>query len=150
MRPPLPIFYATVSGNAEELAASAAERFAAPDRPAEAVNLADCTLGQLRGVPVALFIISTWGDGEAPPDAAEFFAELRNAAPGELAGLRHAVFALGSSMYPTFCASGREIDARLAAAGASCLLPRVEADTKYRTAFHRWLDDVGAALDHLR
>lgn len=146
MRPPLPILYATVSGNAEELAGWAAARLTAPQREARAVNLAGFPLARLREAPLALFVISTWGDGEPPPDAADFFAALRGASAGELAGLRYAVFALGSSMYPAFCASGRELDDRLAGAGAQRLLPRAEADTKYQADFQRWLDSVTAAL----
>ena len=61
--------------------------------------------------------------------------------------LRYAVLALGSSMYPAFCACGREIDARLAVHGARRLFPRVDADTKYVADFRRWLDEVTAALE---
>lgn len=146
VRLPLPILYATVSGNAEELAGLAAAQLAAPGRPAEAINLADYSIDRLRAAPCALFIISTWGDGEPPPDAADFFQALRAGAPDGLAGLRYAVFALGSSLYPAFCASGRELDGLLAAAGAQSFLPRAEADTKYVADFRRWLDQVSAAL----
>jgi sulfite reductase (NADPH) flavoprotein alpha-component len=148
-RPPLSILYATASGNAEQLAELAAGHFAARGWDASAANLAGYPAARLRGMPLALIIASTWGDGEPPPDAADFVAALRAPEPLGLAGLRYAVLALGSSMYPAFCACGREIDARLAVHGAQRLIPRVDADTKYLADFRRWLGDVTAALDHL-
>ncbi len=148
-RPPLPILYATASGNAEQLAELAAAHFAARGWEATAVNLADFPASRLRETPLALVIASTWGDGEPPPDAADFVAALRAHEPLGLAGLRYAVLALGSSMYPAFCACGREIDARLAVHGAQRLVPRVDADTKYVADFRRWLDDATDALEQL-
>lgn len=145
--PPLSILYATASGNAEQLAELAAAHFAARGWDASAVNLADFPAARLRETPLVLVIASTWGDGEPPPDAADFVAALRAPEPLDLAGLRYAVLALGSSMYPAFCACGREIDARLAVHGAQRLVPRVDADTKYLADFQRWLGDVTAALE---
>lgn len=147
MRPPLPIVHVSASGNAEELAGHAAAHFRALGWEAGALNIAGFSAARLQGMPLALFIVSTWGDGEPPPAGAAFVTELRAVEPLGLAGLRYAVFALGSSMYPAFCACGREVDARLAGHGAERLVPRVDADTKYRADFRRWLDDVTAALE---
>lgn len=141
------VLYATVSGNAEELAHATADRLAAGGRIASLANLADFPAARLAEFGAALFIVSTWGEGEAPPDAADFFAAL--AVPDlRLGGLRYAVLALGSSSYRDFCAAGRKVDELLAARGARRLLSRRDCDTKFKTDFQEWLAQVDEALNH--
>jgi sulfite reductase (NADPH) flavoprotein alpha-component len=143
---PVLIIYATVSGNAEELAHAAAEELAAHGRECVVENAADFAAARLREFDVALVIASTWGEGEPPPDAAEFWTAL--AAPDlPLETLRYAVLALGSSSYHDFCGAGRALDERLAARGARRLLSRRDCDTKFRADFKEWLQQVEAALD---
>ena len=121
----LAILYATVSGNAEELAHAAA---------------------RLAEFDAALVIASTWGEGVAPPDAEEFCAALGGGAALDLGRLNYAVLALGSSMYPDFCACGKRIDAGLAQRGAKRLVERVDCDTKFKADYERWLGAVESAL----
>lgn len=146
MSAPVLILYATVSGNAEELAHAAAAELAALGRHCVVENAADFAAARLREFDVALVIASTWGEGEPPPDAAEFWAAL--AAPElRLEALRYAVLALGSSSYRDFCGAGRVLDERLATRGARQLLPRRDCDTKFKTDFKQWLQQVEVALD---
>jgi sulfite reductase (NADPH) flavoprotein alpha-component len=140
------VLYATVSGNAEQLAHAAGEALRADGFAPAVRNMADFPAAGLREWDVVLVVASTWGDGEPPPDAAEFAAALAAAPAGSLASVRHAVLALGSSMYPGFCAFGRRLDADLARAGARDLVPRVECDTRFKAGYERWLADVRAAL----
>lgn len=143
---PVLILYATVSGNAEELAHAAAAELRAHGRDCVVENAADVAVGPLRECDVALLIASTWGEGEPPPDAAGFWAAL--AEPElRLETLRYAVLALGSSSYREFCGAGRLLDERLAARGAWRLLPRRDCDTKFKAAFKEWIRQVEVALD---
>jgi sulfite reductase (NADPH) flavoprotein alpha-component len=143
---PVLILYATVSGNAEELAHAAAAQLAGRGRTAIVENAADFGAARLREFEAALVIASTWGEGEPPPDAAAFWAAL--AAPAlRLESLRYAVLALGSSSYREFCGAGRAVDERLAARGARRLLPRRDCDTKFKADFKEWLQQVEVALD---
>lgn len=143
---PVLVLYATVSGNAEELASATATELHARGRACVVENAADFPAARLREFDVALVIASTWGDGEPPPDTAAFCAAL--AAPElRLESLRYAVLALGSSSYHNFCAGGRLIDERLAARGARRLLPRRDCDTKFKADFQEWLQQVEVALD---
>lgn len=144
------IIYATVSGNAEQLAHAAAARLAATAaRAIEAHNVADFPAARLGEFDAALVIASTWGEGEAPPDAVEFCAALGADAALDLSRLRYAVLALGSSTYPDFCACGKRIDADLARRGAKRLVGRVDCDTKFKADFERWLAAIDAALAEL-
>ena len=143
---PVLILYATVSGNAEELARVAAATLRAHERACVVENAAEFAAARLREFAAALVVASTWGEGEPPPDAAAFCDAL--AAPElHLDSLRYAVLALGSSSYRDFCAGGRLIDERLAARGARRLLPRRDCDTKFKADFQEWLQQVEVALD---
>ncbi|HLP24732.1 MAG TPA: flavodoxin domain-containing protein [Acidobacteriota bacterium] len=145
MSTPVLLLYATVSGNAEELAHAAAAELSAKGRACVVENATDFPAVRLREFDTALVIASTWGEGEPPPDAAEFWAAL--AAPElRLEALRYAVLALGSSSYRDFCGAGRMLDERLAARGARRLLPRRDCDTKFKTDFKEWLRQVEVAL----
>ncbi len=144
------VLYATVSGTAEELAHATAARLAAnPARAIEVSNVADFPAARLAEFDAALVIASTWGEGVAPPEAEEFCRTLGGEAPPDLGRLNYAVLALGSSMYPDFCACGKQIDADLARHGAKRLVPRVDCDTKFKADFERWLGAVGARLGDL-
>lgn len=146
MTPTVTVLFATVSGNAEQLAAAAGERLRAAGYSVRIANVADFPADRLQDEKIVLLIASTWGEGAAPPDAAEFFAALRAPAAPRLESLHYAVLALGSSMYREFCAGGRELDAALAARGAQRMLPRVDCDTKFKAGFERWMADVQAVL----
>lgn len=147
MSAPVAVLYATVSGNAEELAHATAQALGVRGGECAVVNVADFPAARLREFDTALFIVSTWGEGEAPPEAAEFFAAL--AAPAlRLEGLRYAVLALGSSSYRDFCAAGRKVDELLAARGARRLLSRRNCGTKFKADFQEWLAQVDEALNH--
>lgn len=141
------VLYATVSGNAEELAHATAQALGERSRACVVANVADFPAARLREFDAALLVVSTWGVGEVPPDAAVFFAAL--ALPAlRLDGLRYAVLALGSSSYRDFCAAGRKIDELLAARGARRLLSRRDCDTKFKADFQEWLTQVDEALNH--
>ena len=140
------VLYATASGNAETLAHAAAERLRACGLAVQVANVADFPTARLSGAGVALIIASTWGEGEPPPDALGFCAALAEADRFRLDGLAYAVLALGSSAYRDFCGCGRRLDEQLARCGARRLLPRVECDTKFKTAFETWIDRVLAVL----
>ncbi len=143
---PVTILYATVSGNAEELAAAAAERLREAGHAVQVANVADFPAARLRETDTLLIIASTWGEGEPPPEAAVFCTALRAHDRLRLGHLRYAVLALGSSTYRDFCGCGRRIDEDLAACGATRLLARVECDTKYRARFKAWLENVRQIL----
>ncbi|MDE2305358.1 MAG: flavodoxin domain-containing protein, partial [Gammaproteobacteria bacterium] len=56
--------------------------------------------------------------------------------------LRFAVLALGDSSYEKFCASGRELDARLETLGAVRLQPRLDCDLDFDAPASRWIEAV--------
>lgn len=138
-----PVFYyATETGNAETLARQACERAVAEGWPGATVaNLSSLTPAGLAAHPPALFIVSTWGDGEPPSDATDFHYALEKE-PLDLSGLRYAVLGLGDRDYADFCGFARKLDERLATLGAKALLARTEADLDYEDTFADWLGRI--------
>ncbi len=142
----LTILYGSQTGNGEAIAEALAGRARAAGHAAKLVSLADYRAADLRREQLAVFVVSTHGEGD-PPDDAELFHEflLSERAP-ELPSLGFAVLALGDESYANFCQTGREFDARLAELGARRLHPLVECDVDYDAAAEAWTEAVLDAL----
>ncbi|HSM31584.1 MAG TPA: assimilatory sulfite reductase (NADPH) flavoprotein subunit [Woeseiaceae bacterium] len=142
----LTILYGSQTGNGEGVAAALAARAGELGFTAALCSLADYRHASLKRESLAVFVVSTHGEGD-PPDDAELFHEflLSPRAP-QLPGLRYAVLALGDSSYVNFCQTGRELDARLEQLGAGRLLPIVECDVDFEADAESWSDRVAAGL----
>jgi sulfite reductase (NADPH) flavoprotein alpha-component len=141
----LTVLYGTESGNSEELAVRTAKE--AKKRGFQAVmkNMAEISIAELGKVPNLLVIVSTWGDGEPPDSVLPFYQELI-ASGSALAGVRFAVCGLGDSSYEKFCQTGKDIDARLEALGATRVAACQDCDVDYEDAYTVWLEQALAAL----
>lgn len=141
------IAYASQGGQAREIAERSAEQLrnagaAADIQPLNA--LAPHALGRRRRT---LFIVSTYGDGEAPDNAARFERQLLNA-DADLADLEYALLALGDRQYDHFCAFGKRLDARLRALGAQPLFDRLDVDRLEAGALRHWQHQLGHLGGH--
>lgn len=134
---PLNIYFATMTGNAEELADTFAAKANELNLEVVTRNLAELKPEDLEGDDLSVFVVSTWGDGEPPDDADEFWAALERSEL-RLARMNYAIFGLGDSGYPDFNAFARMLDERLDAMGASRLLERFEADIDFDDDFEEW------------
>ncbi|WP_176718323.1 flavodoxin domain-containing protein, partial [Xanthomonas translucens] len=106
-------------------------------------SLAQLDAAQLRGVRRALFVVSTFGDGEAPDPARGFEKKvLRQAQP--LPELGYALLALGDRQYARFCGFSRRLEQWLAAQGAQALFPAVEVDNADPQALAQWQRQLSA------
>ncbi|MEJ1972886.1 MAG: flavodoxin domain-containing protein [Lacunisphaera sp.] len=141
MKPTLALYYGTVTGNAESLAQRAEARARASGWLPRLQNLSAIQPADLTQDRVALFIVSTWGDGEPPADASDFWYDLEKAAL-DLSGLRYAVLGLGDRDYQDFNAFARKLDERLAILGAQRLHDRVEADLQFEDTYTEWEDRI--------
>lgn len=145
-RPRLSIFFGSQTGNAESLARKAGASAKAKGFDATVADLCDCDPERFRDGGDAIFLVSTFGDGEPPDGAKPFWAKLSANADLDLRRLRYAVLALGDSNYAKFCAFGRALDEKLAALGATRVADRVECDVDFDESYERWLGAVIPSL----
>lgn len=137
-RAPLTLLYASESGNAEGLALKARKLAKAQGFDARVLDMADADPARLAEMKNIVVFASTWGEGDPPERAADFYAALMSDGAPRLDGLRFAVLALGDSAYTNFCAVGRAIDARLEALGAERVVERIDLDLDFARAAADW------------
>lgn len=143
-KPAVTVFFGTESGNSEELAAKAAKTLKKAGHKAKAVNLADIKPTDLKKYEHALFIVSTWGEGDPPESAVPFYEDLKSIP--KLDGMSYSVCALGDTSYEQFCEAGKVLDRALATAGATAVVERVDCDVDFDEPFGEWLAKVETAL----
>jgi sulfite reductase (NADPH) flavoprotein alpha-component len=139
-RVPLTVLFATESGNAEALADAARKTAGKLGFAARVLDMADATPAQIAGAQNLLLIASTWGEGDPPQRAIDFFSALMDDSAPRLDGLRYAVLALGDRAYAKFCETGRVFDERFAALGAIRVAERIECDLDYEAPAATWID----------
>ncbi len=135
------IGFASQTGFAERLAWQTAGMLRMAGVPVTVQPLCRIDRDQLGRFRHALFVVSTFGDGEAP-DHARPFTRLMRQSPS-LAGLSFGLLALGSRQYQSFCGFGRSLDHWLHAQGAQALFDRVEVDNGDPGALKNWQSRLG-------
>jgi sulfite reductase (NADPH) flavoprotein alpha-component len=145
-RAPLTILFGTESGNAEALAARTRKAAAKLGFAVKLADMADTTPAQMAEVPNLLLIASTWGEGDPPQRAVDFYEALMADDAPRFEKTRFAVLALGDRAYAQYCEIGRRIDDRLAALGGTRIVDRIECDLDFETPAGAWID---ATLDHI-
>lgn len=141
----LHVVYGTESGNAEQLADRTVKEAKKRGFKSAMSNMADISPADLAKHDNLLVIVSTWGDGEPPETAIPFYNELMTADLA-LKHLKFSVCALGDTSYEKFCQTGKDIDARLEALGATRIASRVDCDVDYEDAYTAWFEDAVTSI----
>ncbi len=129
--------YASQSGFAEQLAWQSAGQLQAAGLPVRVEPLGKLDRVQLEQTRNALFVVSTFGEGEAPDSARGFERQVLGQSLG-LNDLRFAVLALGDRQYEHFCGFARRMQGWLQGQGARPLFDGVEVDNGDAAALHDW------------
>ncbi len=136
------IGFASQSGFAEQLAWQTAGQLQSAGLPVRVQRLADMTAQDLNQSRNALFVVSTFGDGEAPDSARGFERKLLGR-PLSLGNLNYAVLGLGDRQYQHFCGFAQRLHGWLTERGGSTLFAPVEVDSGDSAALQHWQQQLG-------
>ena len=136
--PELTVLYGTESGNSENLADLTVKAAQGKGFKAKAVNMADINVGKLKDIQNLLLIVSTWGEGDPPETATDFYEAFMGDQAPKLPNTRYSVLGLGDTSYEEFCKMGIDFDARLEGLGAKRIYNRVDCDVDFDDDFAKW------------
>jgi len=143
---PLLVLYGSQSGTAEGLAKKFAKEATTKGFAPRVMELNAAAKLDLTREARAVIITSTWGDGEPPDNATDFWSHISADSAPKLDNLSYAVLALGDRNYAEFCGAGKRFDERLEKLGAKRIHPRVDCDLDYEAPARGWMDGVWPAL----
>ncbi|GMV31075.1 MAG: putative sulfite reductase [Rhodanobacteraceae bacterium] len=136
------VVYASQTGTAEDLARRTQRALDDAGCAAQLVAIDRLDEAMLSPGRRALFVVSTYGEGDAPDMAAGFARRLLGR-DIPLQGLRYGMLALGDSDYAAFCGFGRRLDAWLQQQGAQAVFDRIEVDNGDPGALRHWQHWLG-------
>lgn len=147
---PIQILFGTESGNAEMVADDIVETLEGRGIASESASMDSFRVGDLDKVKFAVFITSTYGEGELPMTTAPFHDELLDRRP-DLVNLRFAAFGLGDSTYETYNNAICILDRTLTDLGATRVahIGRHDASSgeSYTDVAVAWIGDALAAAE---
>lgn len=139
---PLVILFGSQTGSAEGLAKKLAKESESRGFAPKLFALNDYEQANLSAASKAVIISSTWGDGEPPDNAVNFWNWIKADSAPRLENLNFAVLGLGDKNYSDFCGASKKFDERLAALGAKRFAPRGECDVDYEAPAKSWIDGL--------
>ncbi|MCH6256674.1 flavodoxin domain-containing protein [Puniceicoccaceae bacterium K14] len=143
---PITILWGSQTGNTEGLAKDTAKALKAKGFAPSVVDMGDYDKSLLKDEGLLLLMTSTYGDGEAPDNAAELYDWILSEDAPRLEKLKYSVLALGDTNYPDFCKCGIDFDLRFEALGATRIAPRMDCDADFEESYESWISSVDSAL----
>lgn len=131
------IAYASQAGSARQIAWQSAGALQAAGVSVEVHPLGDLKRNQLENARRALFVLSTFGEGDPPDGAKGFVRGLMKQSPA-LWRTRFGLLALGDAHYEHFCGFGLGVGQWLLAHGAQELFPAIKVDNSDSKALASW------------
>lgn len=135
------IVYASQTGTAEQLAWNTATILHSGGIKASVKNIAALDKTTLESAKKIMFLVSTFGEGEAP-DSARTFARKFLKSSLQLSQLQFAILGLGDKRYSDYCAFAAQIESWLSANGASPIFARINVDNGNEQSIHQWQQQI--------
>ncbi|PID27832.1 MAG: flavodoxin [Candidatus Cloacimonadota bacterium] len=130
------ISYGSTTGNTQSMAEELVNKLGAKGLDVTIKNVTETEAGDLNEFDFYLFGCSTWGNGELQDDFDAFVPTLEGA---DMSGKKCAVFGLGETSWPDFCASVDIIE-KILKEGKAEVLDHIRIDGDY-TAFYSEIDE---------
>lgn len=143
---PLLVLFGSQTGTAEGLAKRFAREAQQRGFAPSVLALNDFEKANLAAGGRAILITSTWGDGDPPDNAVNFWNWLAAETAPRLESLSFAVLGLGDKNYSDFCGASKKFDSRLETLGAKRIVPRGECDVDYEAPAKAWIEAVWEKL----
>jgi sulfite reductase (NADPH) flavoprotein alpha-component len=135
--PPLLVAFASQTGTAQALAWETARSLHTAGVPVRVTELSAIAAEDLRAAQRVLFLVSTYGEGD-PPDNAALFARRLMGERLPLPDLHYGLLAMGDSGYANYRGFGLALEEWLQAQGASRLFERIDVDNADDAALLEW------------
>jgi sulfite reductase (NADPH) flavoprotein alpha-component len=142
----LNVLFGSQSGNAESIAKRLVKEAKKQGYNATIAALENATPAQLAQESCALIVTSTWGEGDPPDNALQFWEQLTADNELRFATLNYSVLALGDTNYQHICGFGKSLDSRLEALGAKRIFDRIDCNVDFEEGAARWQTGVFEAL----
>jgi sulfite reductase (NADPH) flavoprotein alpha-component len=136
------VLFGSQTGSAEGLAKRVAKEAQQRGFAPKILALNDYEQANLTAGGKAVIISSTWGDGDPPDNALNFWNWIKGDSAPRLENLSFAVLGLGDKNYSDFCGASKKFDDRLVALGARRFAPRGECDVDYEGPAKSWIDGL--------
>lgn len=143
------LLYGSQTGTAEGLARKLAKEMKGAGFEVVLSSLEGYVPATLAAESYALFIVSTYGEGEAPDSAQPFFQQLCVEHFPLLGELSYAVLAIGDSHYEHFCEFGKHLDTKLQSLGGARILDRVDCDVELDAPFSAWKKNIRERMQRI-
>ena len=127
MKTELNILWASMSGNAEDVAKTLNDKAQKMGFITNKVELNDVSMTEFASMKNVAIVTSTTGEGDLPTNGEDFWDDL-NASSKELQNLNYSVCALGDRSHDIFCGAGKKVDEKLIQLKANKVLDRQECD----------------------
>lgn len=138
------IVYASQTGFAEQIAWRTAQSLHQANIATHVVAIHQLNTAQLQSAKKALFVVSTYGQGQAP-DHARPFAKKQLKSTLDLSQLDYAVLALGAQEYQhTYCTFGLQVNEWLVNSGANALFELIRVNDGSNDDIARWSDALSS------
>ena len=137
----LTILFGSQTGNAAGLAEKTAKLAANYELNANVVDMEGYDPANLVGAKRVLIITSTWGEGEMPDNAEDFWQGVNSSSPA-LAGVSYSVCAIGDSSYDEYCKAGIDWDEKFSALGGTSIQEIQLCDVDFDEPWSQWVNSV--------
>ncbi|MFT4021981.1 MAG: flavodoxin domain-containing protein, partial [Acinetobacter sp.] len=139
------VLYGSQSGNAEILAKKMIDQLQQAKKTVVLHDVAAINLEILRKHSIVLWVVSTYGEGDAP-DSAHQLQHLLDQPDLDLSDLSFAILALGDRRYQDFCRFGYVLEQKLCALNAQKLWPITTVDQLNLQQIQQWQNHLAQFL----